>query len=75
MTRGAEVSPSRRAIRKLPQLVAARGGRVTIETLGRLSVNFVVVFNAQLVGEFQPKESLCFDVSIDGLEFENDQGS
>ena len=61
-------------IRKLPQLVAARGGRATIGAHDRLLSIFEVVSNVKLVGGFQSRESLCFNVSIDSLKFENDQG-
>ena len=74
MTRRAGVSPCRRVIRKPPQLVAVRGGRATIGAPDRLFSIFEVIFNVKLVGEFQPRGSLCFDVSIDGFKCENDQG-
>ena len=75
MTRRAGVSPSGRATRKLPHLVALWGCWATIGTLGRQFINFVVVSNVKSVGEFHSLERLCFNVSTDGLKCGNDQGS
>ena len=74
MTRRAGVSPSRRVIRKLPQLVAVRGGRATIGAPDRLFSIFEVISNVKLVGGFQSRGSLCSNASIDGLKVENNQG-
>ena len=62
-------------IRKLPQLVAVRGGQATIGAPDRLFSIFEVVSNVKLVGGFQSLERLCFNVSLDGIKSENDQGS
>ena len=58
-----------------PQLVVVRGGRATIDTLGRYFINFVVVSNVKSVGGFHLLERSHVNVSIDGLKFENDEGS
>ena len=62
-------------IRKPSQLVAVRGGQATIGAPNRLFSIFGVIFNVKFVGEFQPKERLCFNVSTDSLDIENNWGS
>ena len=54
--------------------IALRRGRATIGTSDRLFSFFEVIFYVKLVAGFQHRGSLCFDVSVDGLKFENDQG-
>jgi len=64
VTRRAGVSPPRRVIRKLPQLVAAGRGRATIDAPDRLFIIFVVVFNGKCAGEFQWLNLWCEALSF-----------